>query len=969
MKTYLSTIAWLFLFSTPFVLPATVSSPEIIVQEINPHIKDNIARKISVKITSEENGGSGVIIAQQDNTYLVLTNAHVLRNGSTFNIQTRDGITHQAKPVANGIETDDDLALLEFSSDNSYQTATINSAAKPLPEQDILAVGYDAATGKLVVEEGKIERVADRSFKDGYSIGYSNNIVQGMSGGAILNTNGEVIGINGKSAFPIVNTGYVYQDGSEPTAEEIRQYRQLSWGLSLNSFLSQLNSEIITSYNLPLPETTAEIENTQLTGWLGELEEKAKQITVRIDSSSGANGSGIIVAKENNNYAVLTADHVVCEKNNDYECQNAIYEIIAPDGRKYPIEASNIKRQEGVDLAVVRFSSDRDYQVAELSNNTVKDDDPVFVAGYPDLSNKAEPKWLFSLGYGLSKEKGVLQVNDSSLSVDDSKLTKGQNSLAGGYELVYTSITYGGMSGGAVLDKDGRVIGIHGLTEGQDAINRSNGNVRKIQLGYSLGIPSDTFFKLKDKFKIKQLSTQNSLVTSLTSQERISFEAAILERKIPEGNTDDEWIERGSQLWRLKRDSEALMAFDRAITQNSDLKYLAYYGKALALINLQQHDSALESLKEGIKFNRNFVPNLKLQSSLFISSNNLQSALDTIDRIISLNSKMPDESYRIANLYKNKGQILARLQKYSEAEIEYNKAIKITPHSSFYYDLHIIYAYQQKWKLALENYNKAISFNEKSAKNYYIKGFLYGQQQKWELALENYNRALSLDSSFAEVYVNRGNVYARQRQWVKALNDYNTAISLNRSSSEAYTNRGNIYAYQKRWEKALDDYDKAISLDRSLPEVFLNRCIANAHSSKQVRALSDYITGYTILANNPYYKRAILSNDKSNSISFGINVRLPRKTVELSEISIEQPNKNYYLDDDFVYFNANESFDMNLLLPQQKKIVNSLYSLNFNLFEWQATGGVSLVSERNNYDYFFIDVDPQNQEWRKTLLN
>ena len=129
MESFLPIITSLFLASTPFIIPAVTSETQIIAQGINPHIEDNIAREISVKITSEENVGSGVIIAQRNNTYLILTNAHVLRDDVTFSIQTHDGVTHQAKHVANGIETNDDLALLEFSSDISYQTATINSAA------------------------------------------------------------------------------------------------------------------------------------------------------------------------------------------------------------------------------------------------------------------------------------------------------------------------------------------------------------------------------------------------------------------------------------------------------------------------------------------------------------------------------------------------------------------------------------------------------------------------------------------------------------------------------------------------------------------------------------------------------------------------------------------------------------------------------------------------------------------------
>ena len=451
-QSYLPIITALILGSTPFTAPAVRTETTIAAQSINPYIKDNIAREITVKISSEENGGSGVIIARQDNTYLVLTNNHVLRGGNAFTINTHDGVTYQAKVVPNGIDTDDDLALLEFESDKTYQTATINTAATPKPEQAILAAGYSAETGELVTEEGRIEQVPDKTLKDGYEIGYSSDIVQGMSGGAILNTDGEVIGINGKSAFPIINTGYTYQDGTKPTPAEIDRLRQLSWGISLNRLLTQVNPELITAYGLPIPETTDGIESSLLTEWLGDLEAKAKQITVRIDSSSGANGSGVIIAKEGNTYTVLTANHVLCEKDDANECIDYDYEIVAPDGEKYSVNVSTINRQEGVDLAVVRFTSNENYQIAELANYPVTNNDAVFVAGYPKLSNSTPAQWRFSLGYGWDREQGLLQVADSSLSTDDSGLASIQGSLSGGYEMVYASITYGGMSGGAVLE-------------------------------------------------------------------------------------------------------------------------------------------------------------------------------------------------------------------------------------------------------------------------------------------------------------------------------------------------------------------------------------------------------------------------------------------------------------------------------------------------------------------------------------
>lgn len=255
MKSSCSIIAWLFLVSTTSIIPPVIATKtEIIAHKIDSYIQNHVARKISVKIANAEHRGSGVIIARQDNTYLILTNYHVTREGDTFKIYTHDGLVHRATPVANAIETDDDLALLQFSSNKSYLVASINSATTARAEESILAVGYSAETGKLVTQEGKIKRIPDKILKDGYQLGYTSNIVQGMSGGAIFNTSGEVIGINGKSAFPIVNTGLVYQDGDRVSAEEIEKLRQLNWGIPINRLLKQLNPELVKTYKLPLPK-------------------------------------------------------------------------------------------------------------------------------------------------------------------------------------------------------------------------------------------------------------------------------------------------------------------------------------------------------------------------------------------------------------------------------------------------------------------------------------------------------------------------------------------------------------------------------------------------------------------------------------------------------------------------------------------------------------------------------------------
>ncbi len=524
--------------------------------------EEQFLQRVTVRITSETNRGSGTIIAKKGDNYLILTNAHVTRNTKTLQVQTYDGHSRAARIVPNSLSENQDLALLEFSDTRNYAIATI---AKFTINQDeigleVVAAGYVAETGQYRTTKGTLEQVSDRPLRDGYSVGYSGDIVQGMSGGGIF-VDGELIGINGRSAHPILSN-YIDEDGTKPTDAEIQQMRAVNWGIPLHTLLTYIRPEILSAYNLPLPQVNPDIETTAYTGYIAELETKAKGFTVRIDSSSKANGSGVIIAKKGNIYTVLTADHVLCEKKEESQdaasepCPDHTYTVVTSDGKTRNIEKSTIIRQEGVDLAVFQFESLDNYPVAEIANYNPNTGDFVFAAGFPKIGQNPS-KWLFSGGIINDKEQGLLQTRQSPLRNKQGGTLQSVASLTEGYELVYTSITFGGMSGGAVLDSQGRVIGIHGRSEGAGG--------GKIQLGYSLGIPVSTFIGLQERLKVKPqlLTTAQPQVSPQQQQEIIQAITGVI---VPNTNaTADIWIERGGQLWRLRRYEEAIKAFKENI--------------------------------------------------------------------------------------------------------------------------------------------------------------------------------------------------------------------------------------------------------------------------------------------------------------------------------------------------------------------------------------------------------------------
>ncbi|MCA2811461.1 MAG: tetratricopeptide repeat protein [Microcystis sp. M090S1] len=803
--------------------------------------EEQFLQRVTVRITSETNRGSGTIIAKKGDNYLILTNAHVTRSAKTLQVQTYDGHSRAARIVPNSLSENQDLALLEFSDTRDYAIATI---AKFTINQnriglEVVAAGYVAETGQYRTTKGTLEQVSDRPLRDGYSVGYSGDIVQGMSGGGIF-VERDLIGINGRSSHPILSN-YIYEDGTKPTDAEIQQMRAVNWGILLHTLLTYIRPEILSAYNLPLPQVNPDIETTAPTDYIAELEAKAKGFTVRIDSSSTANGSGVIangsgviIAKEGNIYTVLTADHVLCgEMARTDSCADYTYTVVTRDGKTRNIEKSTIIRQKGVDLAVFQFESLDNYPVAEIANYNPNTDDFVFAAGFPKIGDNPS-KWLFSGGRINEKEQGLLETRQSDLSTQQSGTLQSVASLTGGYELVYTSITFGGMSGGAVLDSQGRVIGIHGRSEGAGG--------GKIQLGYSLGITISTFIGLQERFKVKpQLLT--TAQPQVSQQQKLEiFIAITIGVIVPNTNAKaDIWIQRGGQLWRLRRFEKAIKAFDEAIKQNDpDNVYLAWYGKGLALGELGKDQPAIEALQQAIntlpkredlkKFHSSI---LQKQSVVYRYLENYEQALTVINQAISLFPNNP-------NHYNEKYVVLSELKRYDEGLAAITQAIELAPRAAWYGNRGLVYHNQQKYDLALDDFNKAIELNPNYALAYYNRGNLYYNQQKYELALADYSKAIEINPNFALAYNNRGGIYYNQQKYELALADFNKAIEINPNLAEAYLNRGGIYYNQQKYELALADFNKAIEINPNLAEAYNNRGLLYYNQQKYELALADF---------------------------------------------------------------------------------------------------------------------------------
>jgi tetratricopeptide (TPR) repeat protein len=162
------------------------------------------ATAITVLITEPESQGSGVILQHQGDTYTVLTSAHVVKRKSEFKITTPDGRQYSA--IVSSIRSSPgsiDLAVVKFKSTANYPTAKLGNCNLLEMGAELYVAGFPGASrtiteAVLVFREGKVSANSNKTFENGYSLIYSNDTLPGMSGGAVLNSDGELVAIHGR---------------------------------------------------------------------------------------------------------------------------------------------------------------------------------------------------------------------------------------------------------------------------------------------------------------------------------------------------------------------------------------------------------------------------------------------------------------------------------------------------------------------------------------------------------------------------------------------------------------------------------------------------------------------------------------------------------------------------------------------------------------------------------------------------
>lgn len=152
----------------------------------------------------EQGAGSGIIIEQTDTELLIVTNNHVVEGADSLTVQFVDGESVDAS--IKGTDTDTDIAIVAIPLENiksetlaQIKKATLGNSDEVTVGEGVIAIGNALGYGQSVTTGVISAKDREVTFDNENTMSLLQTdaaINGGNSGGALINSKGEVIGIN-----------------------------------------------------------------------------------------------------------------------------------------------------------------------------------------------------------------------------------------------------------------------------------------------------------------------------------------------------------------------------------------------------------------------------------------------------------------------------------------------------------------------------------------------------------------------------------------------------------------------------------------------------------------------------------------------------------------------------------------------------------------------------------------------------
>lgn len=269
-------------------MPSVVSISTKSVQEVQDYYGIFSQYGYAPQEREVEGSGSGIIIGKNDTELLIATNYHVVEGADTLSVGFVDNNAYEAK--VKGYDKANDLAVVSVSLDDisddtmdAISVATIGSSDDLKVGEQVIAIGNALGYGQSVttgIVSAKNRRAnSDYSQQTVQSDDEDNqsgiNLIQtdaainpGNSGGALLNMQGQVIGINSAKlastevegmgyAIPVSTASPIFEDlMNRQTRTKVSSDQAAALGIKGQT----VDSSIAEAYGIPQGVYVAEVE-------------------------------------------------------------------------------------------------------------------------------------------------------------------------------------------------------------------------------------------------------------------------------------------------------------------------------------------------------------------------------------------------------------------------------------------------------------------------------------------------------------------------------------------------------------------------------------------------------------------------------------------------------------------------------------------------------------------------------------
>ena len=250
----------------------------------------------------------------------------------------------------------------------------------------------------------------------------------------------------------------------------------------------------------------------------------------------------------------------------------------------------------------------------------------------------------------------------------------------------------------------------------------------------------------------------------------------------------------------LQNSQKAIAALQHAISDYPNFAR-AHMDLGTVLHHQKNHADAEAAYLQALTLYPRFQEAQRAIANLYDHTQQAQKAIHAFTKVLTFNPDQADVLYKLAYWYRKAGNA-------QQAHITLDRLHDTQPTHLAGWLLRGDMAEQEdKPKVAIEAYEKALASNNELLDPHYALGFLYQEQGQSQKAATHFTKVVTLAPQNPEAHLNLGVVLASLKQLDEAEQAYQTAISLDPTLLDAYYNLGVFYEFHRKdTDKALAQY-------------------------------------------------------------------------------------------------------------------------------------------------------------------